>query len=114
MERFAKPQASQQEKRHLALLNKVLGLEISKPPSDSAVRYLFLQLGVQAFQSLLLQRMSQHPALADGVDVLVRDGKTLRGLNDRKPVHNRRTRVAGRPSIQFGFALTAPLSSEQD
>lgn len=114
MERFAKPQASQQEKCHLALLNKVLGLEISKPPSDSAFRYLFLQLNVEAVQSLLLQWISQQPALADGFDVLVRNGKTLRGSIDQKPVHRRRARAACRPSIQFGVALTAPLSSEQD
>ena len=63
MERFAK--------RHLALLNEVLGLEIGKPPSDSTFRYLFLQLDVEAFEALLLQWMRQQPALADGVESLV-------------------------------------------
>jgi hypothetical protein len=77
MERFAT--------RHLALLNEVLGLEIGKPPSDSTFRYLFLQLDVEAFEALLLQWMSQQPALADGVDTLVCDGKTLRGSIDQKP-----------------------------
>jgi len=71
--------------RHLALLNEVLGLEIGKPPSDSTFRYLFLQLDVEAFETLLLQWMSQQPALADGVDSLVCDGKTLRGSIDQKP-----------------------------
>jgi hypothetical protein len=77
MERFAT--------RHLALVNEVLGLEIGKPPSDSTFRYLFLQLDVEAFETLLLQWMSQQPALADGVDFLVCDGKTLRGSIDQKP-----------------------------
>lgn len=77
MERFAK--------RHLALLNEVLGLEIGKPPSDSTFRYLFLQLDVEAFEALLLHWMSQQPALVDGVDTLVCDGKTLRGSIDQKP-----------------------------
>jgi hypothetical protein len=63
MERFAK--------RHLALLNEVLDLEIGKPPSDSTFRYLFLQLDVEAFEALLLQWMNQQPAMADGVDSLV-------------------------------------------
>jgi hypothetical protein len=63
MERFAK--------RHLALLNEVLDLEIGKPPSDSTFRYLFLQLDVEAFEALLLHWMNQQPALADGVDSLV-------------------------------------------
>jgi transposase len=69
---------------HVALLNEVLGLEIGKPPSDSTFRYLFLQLDV-AFEALLLQWMSQQPALVDGVDTLVCDGKTLRGSIDQKP-----------------------------
>ena len=77
MERFAT--------RHLALLNEVLGLEIGKPPSDSTFRYLFLQLDVEAFEALLLHWMSQQPALVDGVDTLVCDGKTLRGSIDQKP-----------------------------
>ena len=64
MERFAK--------RHLALLNDVLGLEIRKPPSDSTFRYQFLQLDVEAFEALLLQWMSQQLALVEGVDTLVR------------------------------------------
>ena len=58
MERFAK--------RHLALLNEVLGLEIGKPPSDSTFRYLFLQLEVEAFEALLLQWMSQQPRRLSG------------------------------------------------
>ena len=72
-------------KRHLALLNEALGLEIGKPPSDSTFRYLFLQLDVEASEALLLQWMSQQPALADGIDSPVCDGKTLRGPIDQKP-----------------------------
>jgi hypothetical protein len=53
------------------LLNEVLGLEIGTPPSDSTFPYLFLQLDVEVFESLLLQWVSQQPALADGVDTLV-------------------------------------------
>lgn len=67
------------------MLNEVLGLEIGTPPSDSTFRYLFLQLDVEVFESLLLQWVSQQPALADGVDTLVCDGKTLRGSIDQKP-----------------------------
>jgi len=40
---------------------------------------------VEAFEALLLQWMSQQPALVDGVDSLVCDGKTLRGSIDQKP-----------------------------
>ncbi len=61
------------------MLNELLGLEIRKPPSDSTSRYLILQLEVEAFEALLLQWMSQQPAVTDGDDNLVCDGKTLRG-----------------------------------
>ena len=57
MERFAK--------RHLALLNEVQGLENGKPPSDSTIGCLFLQLDVEAFKALLLQWMGwREPAQA--------------------------------------------------
>jgi hypothetical protein len=85
MERYSFGEGFAYAKRHLALLNEVLGLEIGKPPSDSTFRYLFLQLDVEALEALLLQWMSQQPALVDGVDTLVCDGKTLRGSIDQKP-----------------------------
>ena len=71
MERYSFGEGFAYAKRHLALLNEVLGLEIRTPPSDSTFRYLFLQLDVEAFEALLLHWMSQQPALADGVESLV-------------------------------------------
>ncbi len=71
MERFAK--------RHRKTLNKLLGTHIAKPPSDSTFRLLLAQLDVEGFEALLQQWMAAQPGVADTVETLVCDGKTLRG-----------------------------------
>ena len=71
MERFAK--------RHRKALNELLGTTIAKPPSDSTFRLLLAQLDVDGFESLLQQWMAAQPGVAESVDTLVCDGKTLRG-----------------------------------
>jgi hypothetical protein len=71
MERFAK--------RHRQVLNDLLGTHIAKPPSDSTFRLLLAQLDVEGFEALLQQWMAAQPGVAETVDTLVCDGKTLRG-----------------------------------
>ena len=71
MERFAK--------RHRQALNDLLGTHIAKPPSDSTFRLLLSQLDVEGFEALLQQWMAAQPGVAETVDTLVCDGKTLRG-----------------------------------
>ena len=71
MERFAK--------RHCKALNELLGTHIAKPPSDSTFRLLLAQLDVEGFEDLLQQWMAAQPGVAETVDTLVCDGKTLRG-----------------------------------
>jgi hypothetical protein len=75
MERFAK--------RHRKTLNELLGTHVSKPPSDSTFRLLLAQLDVGQFEALLQQWMAAQPGVADGVETLVCDGKTLRGSADQ-------------------------------
>jgi hypothetical protein len=71
MERFAK--------RHRKALNELLGTTIAKPPSDSTFRLLLAQLDIEGFEDLLQQWMAAQPGVAESVDTLVCDGKTLRG-----------------------------------
>ena len=71
MERFAK--------RHRKTLNELLGTHVAKPPSDSTFRLLLAQLDVEGFEALLQQWMAAQPGVAETVDTLVCDGKTLRG-----------------------------------
>ena len=71
MERFAK--------RHRKALNALLGTHIAKPPSDSTFRLLLAQLDVEGFEALLQQWMAAQPGVAETVNMLVCDGKTLRG-----------------------------------
>ncbi|MCP9826495.1 transposase family protein [Synechococcus sp. EJ6-Ellesmere] len=70
MERFAK--------RHRQTLNKLLGTDFGKSPSDSTFRLLLAQLDVAGFESLLRGWMTAQPGVAE-LDTLVCDGKTLRG-----------------------------------
>ena len=70
MERFAK--------RHRLTLNKLLGTDFGKSPSDSTFRLLLAQLDVAGFESLLRGWMTAQPGVAE-LDTLVCDGKTLRG-----------------------------------
>ena len=71
MERFAK--------RHRQTLNELLGTEFGKSPSDATFRLLLTQLDVPGFESLLRDWMSAQPGVAEELDTLVCDGRTLRG-----------------------------------
>jgi hypothetical protein len=71
MERFAK--------RHRQTLNELLGTEFGKSPSDSTFRLLLAQLDVPGFETLLCDWMGAQSGVAEELDTLVCDGKTLRG-----------------------------------
>ena len=71
MERFAK--------RHRQTLNELLGTDFGKSPSDSTFRLLLAQLDVPGFETLLRDWMAAQPGVAEEIDTLVCDGKTLRG-----------------------------------
>lgn len=70
-ERFAK--------RHRQTLNELLGTDFSKSPSDPTFRLLLAQLDVPGFETLLRDWMAVQPGVAEELDTLVCDGKTLRG-----------------------------------
>jgi hypothetical protein len=74
MERFAR--------RHRQTLNELLGTDFAKEPSDSTFRVLLAQLDVAGFETLLRDWMATQPGVAEGLDTLVCDGKTLRGSID--------------------------------
>jgi hypothetical protein len=66
--------------RHHAALIQALGLELRRPPTESTVRYLFLQADVaEICRQLQDWMLAQIPDGAAGLDQLVCDGKTLRG-----------------------------------
>jgi hypothetical protein len=71
IERFAR--------RHREVLNALLGTDFGKEPSDSTFRLLLSQLDVAGFETLLRQWMSAQAGVAEGLETLVCDGKTLRG-----------------------------------
>jgi hypothetical protein len=72
LERFAR--------RHHAVLTEALGLELKRPPSDSAFRYFFLQVDVAAVCAAIRDwTIAQIPGGAGDLDQLICDGKTLRG-----------------------------------
>ena len=72
LERFAR--------RHHSVLGKQLGLELRRPPSDSAFRYFFLQVDVASLcASIRDWTIAQIPGGATELDQLICDGKTLRG-----------------------------------
>ena len=72
LERFSR-------RRH-GVLTKSLGLELQRPPSDSAFRYFFLQVDVEALCAAIRDwTIAQIPGGAVDLDQLVCDGKTLRG-----------------------------------
>jgi hypothetical protein len=74
MERFARGQRQR--------LNELLGTDFAKEPSDSTFRVLLWQLDVAGFETLLRDWMAAQPGVAEGLDTLVCDGKTLRGSID--------------------------------
>ncbi len=71
IERFAR--------RHRKVLNELMGTDFGKEPSDSTFRLLLSPLDVAGFETLLRQWMSAQSGVAEGLDTLVCDGKTLRG-----------------------------------
>ena len=72
LERFAS--------RHHSVLCEALGIELRRPPSDSAFRYFFRQVDVAALSAAIRDwTMAQIPGGAADLDQLVCDGKTLRG-----------------------------------
>jgi hypothetical protein len=72
LERFAR--------RHHGVLTETLGIELKRPPSDSAFRYFFLQVDVASICATIRDwTLAQIPGGATDLDQLVCDGKTLRG-----------------------------------
>ena len=72
LERFAR--------RHHAVLTETLGIELKRPPSDSAFRYFFLQVDVSSICAAIRDwTLAQIPCGATDLDQLVCYGKTLRG-----------------------------------
>ena len=66
--------------RHHAVLTEALGLELRRPPSDSAFRYFFQQVDVVALCGAIRDwTIAQIPRGAADLDQLICDGKTLRG-----------------------------------
>jgi hypothetical protein len=66
--------------RHHAMLTEALGVELRRPPSDSAFRYFFQQVVVEALCGAIRDwTIAQIPGGAVDLDQLVCDGKTLRG-----------------------------------
>jgi len=66
--------------RHNSVLSGALGIELRRPPSDSAFRYFFRQVDVAALSSAIRDwTIAQIPGGAADLDQLVCDGKTLRG-----------------------------------
>jgi hypothetical protein len=62
------------------MVTDALGLELRRPPSDSACRYVFQQVDVAALCAAIRDwTMAQIPGGADHLDQLICDGKTLRG-----------------------------------
>ena len=67
-------------KRHHAVLNQALGLNLKRWPTDATFLYLFNNAHLQQFGEVLQAWMiSQIPDGAAALDQLVCDGKTLKG-----------------------------------
>ena len=72
LERFAN--------RHHTALTSALGIELKRPPSDSAFRYFFLQMDVKSLCTAIRDwTIAQIPGGAEDLDQLVCDGKAMRG-----------------------------------
>ena len=68
--------------RHHWVLGQQLGLELRRPPSDSAFRYFFLQVDVAALCAAIRDwTIAPIPGGAADLDQLVCDGKTLQRLD---------------------------------
>ncbi len=65
---------------HHSVLTDALGLELRRPPSDSAFRYFFRQVDVTALCAAIGDwTLAQIPSDAADIDRLICDGKTFRG-----------------------------------
>ena len=66
--------------RHHGVLTEALGIELRRPPSDSAFRYFFRQVDVAAVCAAIRNwTIAQVPCGAGDLDLLICDAKTLRG-----------------------------------
>jgi hypothetical protein len=66
--------------RHQSVLTAALGLELRRPPSDSAFRNFFHQVDVAALCAAIRDwTIAQIPGGTADLDQLICDGKTLRG-----------------------------------
>jgi len=66
--------------RHHSVLTVVLGLELRRPPPDSAFRFFFRQVDVASLCATIRDwTIAQIPGGATDLDQLICDGKTLRG-----------------------------------
>ena len=66
--------------RHHSVLTEALGLELRRPPSDSAFRYFFRQVDVASLCAAIRDwTIAQIPGGATDLDRLMCDGKALRG-----------------------------------
>jgi hypothetical protein len=66
--------------RHHSVLCEALGIELRRPPSDSAFHYFFRQVDMGALCAAVRDwTIAQIPGGAADVDQLVCDGKSLRG-----------------------------------
>ncbi|MCT0214881.1 ISAs1 family transposase [Synechococcus sp. CS-1330] len=66
--------------RHHSVLTASLGIELRRPPSDSAFRYFFQHVDVAALCTAIRDwTIAQIPGGAADLEQLICDGKTLRG-----------------------------------
>ncbi len=66
--------------RHHTALTSALGVELTRPPSDSAFRTFFQQVDVAGLCAAIRDwTIAQIPGGASDLDLLVCDGKTMRG-----------------------------------
>jgi hypothetical protein len=71
---------------HHSVLTETLGLQLRRPPSDSAFRYFFQQVDVGALCAAIRDwTIAQIPDGATDLDQLMCDGKTLRGSIEPTP-----------------------------
>ena len=66
-------------KRYPQAINQLLGKDLDKTPSDSTFRLLLTQLDVDTFEAPLKGWTAAQPGVAEFLDSLVCNGKTLRG-----------------------------------